>query len=129
VALGARSTISLPLSAEGRNIGALNLYSRSPDAFSSEAVSVAEIIAAHSGLATQVAGAYFSHRDLADQLRTAMSSREVIDQAKGILMGSRRIGPTPPSTCWSTCRSGRNRKLRDVAQALVDDAVNGTSSL
>lgn len=40
LAAGVRSVLSLPLAAEGRLIGALNLYSRSPDAFDAEAVSV-----------------------------------------------------------------------------------------
>ena len=86
---GVRSVLSVPLAAEGRLIGALNLYAREPAAFSTEAVSVAEIIAAHTGLATQVASAYFGQQALAEQLRQAMDSRAVIEQAKGVVMAVR----------------------------------------
>ncbi|MCW2605443.1 MAG: histidine kinase [Frankiales bacterium] len=119
---GARSIISLPLAAEGRRVGALNLYSRRPDAFDAEAASLAEIVAAHAGLATQVAASFFSHRELGEQLRQAMESREVIEQAKGIIMGARRVDADEAFTVLVELSQRSNRKLRDVAQALVDEA-------
>ena len=64
-------------------LGALNLYSRQGDAFDALSVSAAEIIAAHAGLAAQVAGTLFRHRDLAEGLQQAMRSRATIEQAKG----------------------------------------------
>ncbi|HVM28330.1 MAG TPA: GAF and ANTAR domain-containing protein [Mycobacteriales bacterium] len=117
---GARSIVSFPLASEGRLVGALNVYSRSPDAFSSEDVSIGDIIAAHTGLATQVATAYFGHRDLADQLRTAMLSRAVIEQAKGIVMAGRGIDADDAFDLLRTTSQHRNTKLRDVAQQVVD---------
>ena len=118
---GARSVISLPLSAEGRQLGALNLYSREPDAFDAEAASIGEVIAGHAGLAAQVAAAFFAHRDLGEQLRSAMRSREVIEQAKGVLMGTRRIPADEAFAVLVDLSQRSNRKLRDVAQALVDE--------
>ncbi len=118
---GARSVISLPMTAEGRRVGALNLYSREPDAFDAEAASVAEIISAHAGLATQVAAAFFAHRDLGQQLRAAMASREVIEQAKGVLIATRRIPAEEAFQALVGMSQHTNRKLRDVAQALVDE--------
>lgn len=117
---GVRSLVSVPLAAEGRLIGALNLYSRQPDAFDADAVSVAEIIAAHTGLATQVASAYFGHRELADQLRTAMQSRAVIEQAKGLLMGARDVDGEAAFELLRTTSQQRNVKLRDLSQQVVD---------
>ena len=116
---GVRSMLSVPLAAEGRLIGALNLYSRSVDAFSSESVSIAEIIAAHTGLATQVASSFFGQRDLAQQLRTAMDSRAVIEQAKGLLMGLRGCSPEEAFDLLKAASQKRNVKLRDVAQEVV----------
>src|SRR4051794_9792334 len=81
---GARSIMSLPMAAEGTLIGALNLYSREPEAFDAEAASIGEVVSAHAGLASQVTAAFFRHRELADQLSDAMQSRAVIEQAKGI---------------------------------------------
>lgn len=118
---GARSVVSLPMTAEGRRIGALNLYSRTPDAFDAEAASVAEVIAAHAGLASQVAASFFAHRDLGEQLRDAMRSREVIEQAKGALMATRQLGADEAFALLVDLSQRSNRKLRDVAQALVDE--------
>src|SRR4051795_6663079 len=86
---GARSMMSLPMAAEGSTIGALNLYSRKVDAIDADSVSIAEVMAAHAGLASQVSSAFFGHRDLAEQMRDAMGSRAVIEQAKGIIMRDR----------------------------------------
>ena len=122
-ARGARSMLSLPMASEGKIIGALDLYSKEPDAFSAESASVAEVIAAHAGLASQVAAAFFSHRDVADQLREAMRSRAVIEQAKGVLMASRRLGEQQAFDLLVDLSQRSNRKLRDVAAAVVAEAT------
>ncbi|HET7530970.1 MAG TPA: GAF and ANTAR domain-containing protein [Mycobacteriales bacterium] len=119
---GAVSVVSLPMTAEGSAIGALNLYGRKPDAFTSEAVSVAGILAGHAGLASQVAASLFRHRDLAEQMTEAMRSRAVIEQAKGILMASRRCDADEAFGILVNLSQTSNRKLRVVAQALVDEA-------
>lgn len=122
---GARSVLSLPMASEGKVTGALNLYSRGPDAFSSEAVSMGEVVAAHAGLASQVAAAFFHHRDLAGQLREAMESRAQIEQAKGVLMGARRISADDAFSLLVELSQRSQRKLRDVARAVVEDAAGG----
>jgi transcriptional regulator with GAF, ATPase, and Fis domain len=119
---GARSVVSLAMSAEGKLVGALNLYCSTPDAFTAEAVAVAEVVAAHAGLAGQVAAAMYGHRDLAMQLAEAMRSRAVIEQAKGILMGARRCDADTAFKVLAELSQNSNRKLRDVAQALVAEA-------
>lgn len=120
--LGAISTMSLPLSADGRTVGALNLYSRQECAFDSESVAVGELLAAHASLAISAATAYYSSRDLAEQMRQALESRAVIEQAKGVLMAQQ--GGTPEEAFQSLVDLSQrsNRKLRDVAQAVVDGA-------
>jgi len=119
---GARSVMSLPMAAEGSVIGALNLYSREPDAFDAEAASVGEIVAAHAGLASQVSAAFFGHRDLADQLSEAMQSRAVIEQAKGILMAVHRCDGDEAFRHLVRMSQTSNRKLRDVAEETVRTA-------
>jgi len=117
---GARSMVSLPLTVEGKILGALNIYSREPDAFSSEAVSVAEIIAAHASLAMHVATALHQHRTLGEGLREAMSSRAVIEQAKGILMAQRKATAEAAFDLLREASQQRNVKLRLVAQEVVE---------
>lgn len=122
---GARSMMSIPLSAEGNNIGALNIYASEPDAFDADAMSLAQIVAGHVGLAVQVAAALFRHRDLAVQLSEAMQSRAVIEQAKGILMGSRRCSDEDAFKLLVQLSQNSNRKLREVAAAIVAEATGG----
>lgn len=69
VAVGARSMVSLPMSSEGKVVGALDLYSREPGRFSAEDVSLGELMAAQAGVAMQVAASFFRHRDLAAQMQ------------------------------------------------------------
>jgi GAF domain-containing protein len=123
--LGACSTMSLPLSADGRTVGALNLYSRTVSAFDSDAVAVGELLAAHASLAVTAATAYYSNRDLADQMRQALESRAVIEQAKGVLMG--RHGCTADDAFALLVQQSQrtNRKLREVAQDLVAPPAAG----
>src|SRR4051794_29746314 len=54
----AASTVSVPLMADGRTVGALNFYGRSADAFDNDAVAVAMLVAAHAELGLQAAQAY-----------------------------------------------------------------------
>jgi len=84
VALGVLSSLSLQLFVEGDNLGALNLYARRPHAFGEESEDVGLLLAAHAAVA--VAGAQTE-----EHLRRAVDSRDLIGQAKGILMERYKI--------------------------------------
>lgn len=121
---GACSALSLPMTNDGRNVGALNLYSRESDAFGTEEVAVTALLAGHASLALQAATAFFSHRDLAAQLQDAMRSRAEIEQAKGIIMGQRGVGPEEAFRALVERSQRTNRKLRDVAREVVEGRVD-----
>ena len=120
---GARATLSLPLAADGRTVGALNLYSRQPDVFDGPGLALGELLAAHASLAVQAATAFFSHRDLAEQMREAIASRAVIEQAKGVLMAERRCSPDDAFELLVSASQRSNVKLREVAQRIVSAAA------
>ncbi len=119
--LGALSMLSLPLTSESKTLGALDVYARVPDAFGPVEVSIPEIVAGHASLASQVAATLFRHRDLAEQLKDAMASRATIEQAKGIVMAQRPCTPEQAFATLVHCSQTQNRKLRDVAAALVEE--------
>jgi GAF domain-containing protein len=119
---GAVSTLSLPLAADGRTVGALNLYSKQPDAFDRETVALGELLAAHAALAISAATAYYSSRDLADQMRQALESRAVIEQAKGVLMAQQGLDADQAFAMLVELSQRSNRKLREVAQSVVASA-------
>lgn len=119
LARGAHSMLSLPLTAHGNLIGALNLYAREAEAFDAEAASLAHVVAGHVGLASQVSAAFFKHRDLAVQLADAMRSRATIEQAKGVLMALHGCDADAAFDLLRTESQHGNRKLRDVAVDVV----------
>lgn len=117
---GANSMVSVPLTAQGNVVGALNLYSRTTNAFDAEATALAHVVAGQVGLASQVSAAFFRHRDLADQLADAMKSRAIIEQAKGIVMADRRCDAEEAFAILREMSQRDHRKLRDVAQGVVN---------
>ena len=63
--------------------------------------------------------AYQSARDMAENLQTALETRAVIDQAKGILMERHKLTADQAFQLLARASMTSNRKLRDVAEDLV----------
>jgi AmiR/NasT family two-component response regulator len=63
---------------------------------------------------------YETTRQLAENLDLAMQSRAAIEQAKGILMSQRRCDASAAFDILAAASQRSNRKLRDIAQAIVD---------
>lgn len=114
-----RSVLSIRLYAEEDTYGALNMYASSVDAYGEEAHAVGGILAAHGS----VAFARMREREQADLLQLAIDSRDVIGQAKGILMQRRGVTAAQAFTLLVRASQQLNRRLRDVAE---DVAVSGT---
>lgn len=74
-----RSALSVPLDTGNCVLGALTVYSPQAQAFRSAEVSVAAAFATYAALA-------LAHRTYEEQLMHALASRDVIGQAKGMIM-------------------------------------------
>ena len=126
VAQGVRSSLSVPLPFQDTSIGALNNYSSQPSAFASDesleaAVEVAEVVAVAVANAT-------AHAELGEQtrnMRLAMESRAVIEQAKGVLMAQRHVDAEQAFELLREASQRYNRKLRDIAQGIVASTHEG----
>jgi GAF domain-containing protein len=106
-----------------REVGAaLNVYGVDAESFDADAIDLASTFAAYAGVALANMHLYEAQGRVAEQLQTAMASRAVIEQAKGILMGARRCSPEEAFDILVRLSQDSNRKLREVAQALVDEA-------
>jgi AmiR/NasT family two-component response regulator len=55
-------------------------------------------------------------------MKRALSSRAVIEQAKGIIMATQRCSPEQAFAHLSELSSKQERKLRDVARTIVEQA-------
>ena len=119
VELGALSFLSSPLGS-GETLGAaLNIYARETDAFDDDSRRLARRFARFAGIAVANMHAYQSARELADNLQAALESRAVIDQAKGVLMERYKVNADQAFALLAQASMGTNRKLRDVAEQLV----------
>ena len=98
-----------------RRIGALNFYDERPHGFDDDANAAATRCARH---ATVVA-AYFDRADEADNLQRAIQPRAVIEQAKGIIIASTGSSPDGAFEILRQQSQAEDRKVRDVARALV----------
>jgi GAF domain-containing protein len=123
--IGIGSSLSVPLPLQEDVIGALNIYGGQPGAFDDEALRVAETFSGHAAVALANADLYASTAQLAQQMKDAMVSRAVIEQAKGIIMA--RQGCTAEAAFQVLVRTSQaaNRKLKDVAAALVAEVSGG----
>jgi AmiR/NasT family two-component response regulator len=88
---------------------------------------LAQAFAAYAAVALANAYVYHSTADLARHLRTAMDSRAVIEQAKGIIMAERRCTADEAFEFLTGVSQETNRKVRDVAAALVAGIQRPTS--
>ena len=121
LAVGVRSSLSVPLPYQGSSIGALNNYSSAVAAFATPeslraGIEVAEAVA----VAVVNADAHARIVDQAHNMRLAMESRAVIEQAKGVLMAQRGIDAQQAFDMLRDASQRYNRKLRDIASGIVE---------
>jgi GAF domain-containing protein len=119
-ARGALSSLSVPVPVREAIHGGLNLYAVAAHAFDDAARDVAREFASYAAVAVHNRHLYESTRELAENLDIAMRNRAVIEQAKGILMSQRRCDATEAFSLLAAASQRSNRKLRDIAQAIVD---------
>jgi GAF domain-containing protein len=117
---GMGSVLSLGLPIRDDVSGALNVYGAEVNAFGGEAVAVAESFVRYASVALGNAHLYDATAGLARQMQAAMESRAVIEQAKGVIMGERRCTPDEAFAILNKVSQDSNRKLREVAAALVE---------
>ena len=116
---GVLSSLSVPLPFQGVTIGALNIYASQPKVFDDSDIELAQEVAAWIAVAVGNAEAAARTSDDLTQLRTVMSSRALIEQAKGILMERHKIKEDEAFTILTHASQRTNTKLRDVAAELV----------
>jgi GAF domain-containing protein len=120
---GVGSSLSVPLPFQGATIGALNNYAGRPNAFSEADVRLGEEVAAFVAIA--VGNAEASARATIDvaNMRQAMVSRAVIEQAKGILMERYKVTAEQAFTLLTHASQRSNVKLREIAEELAGTGV------
>jgi transcriptional regulator with GAF, ATPase, and Fis domain len=118
--LGVRSLLSFQLFVESRNLGALNLYGEQAGCFSEDSGDVGAIVAQHAAVAMFGAAAE-------NQFQAALPSRDVIGQAKGIIMHRDNLTGLQAFAVLTHTSKNTNIKLIDVARWLVSEHESGVT--
>ena len=105
---------------EERTMGALNLYSRQRGAFDQAAREVGLILASHASVALAGAQALAHEKEHVANLDKALLSRDVIGQAKGILMERQHLTAEQAFDLLRRGSQHLNVKLRDVADRVTE---------
>lgn len=100
-------------------VGALNLYSRSPDGLAHAEHDVVLLLATHASLAIAETDAVQRGESRQVQFHAALDSRDVIGQAKGIIMARRGCGPDEAFDLLRKTSQHLNVKLVDLATTLA----------
>jgi hypothetical protein len=121
-ARGMHSVLAVALLPDARPpqlTGALNLYSRRMAGLTDADRDIALLLATHASLALATTQAVTTAELHSVQLHRAIESRDIIGQAKGILMNRRGINAEEAFDLLRTTSQGMNVKLADLARILA----------
>jgi hypothetical protein len=120
LAAGVHGVYAHPLQARGELLGVLNLYAHEPNLFTDSTQRIAVQFVEPAALLLSGVLRRIGQDELITELRRGMSSRAVIDQAIGIVMGRHRCRPDQALARLRKMSNDRNIKLRELAASMVD---------
>jgi GAF domain-containing protein len=117
---GLSSVLGVPLRVQARSIGSLNVYDIGSRVWSPDELAAATVLA-------DIAASYVAHaseldtaKRINEQLQTALDSRVLIEQAKGILAGERKISVDDALDILRNHARSNQASLRAIAEAVVN---------
>lgn len=111
--LGVRCSLSFQLFVHKDNFGALNLYGGEAGVFDDDSFLYGEILAQHAAVA--MAGSQAT-----EQMHRAIASRDLIGQAKGIIMERFQVDAVQAFALLTRLSQESNTKLLDVAARVIE---------
>jgi GAF domain-containing protein len=120
VAAGFTGGYGLPMRLRDSTIGSLNLLRANPGALTDDDLSIAQALADVATIGMLQHRAASENRLVAEQLQYALNSRVIIEQAKGMLSAHAGLEMDSSFAVLRQYARNNNRKLADVAEALVD---------
>jgi len=120
---GVHSALSLPLLLPEQVVGALNVYAYGRDIFDQHAVDLGELFAKPAAVAVHNAQILADAQALTAKLRSALSTRALIDQAIGVMLVTTGGSAEDAFTQLQAMSQAEHRVLPDVAQRVIDEVV------
>src|SRR3954453_1094055 len=117
---GIHSFLAAPMLLKNQAIGSLNLYSGKPRGFTDLDDLLIALFTGQAAIAVANAKTYADAVELTRQLREAIASRAVIEQAKGVLMGREGSDAAAAFDQLRTWSQTRNIKPRDIARQIFE---------
>lgn len=108
-----RSILSFELFADANSMAALNFFADTPHAFGEESLELGTVYATHIALA-------WSMLRRQDEFRSALASRDIIGQAKGVIMERFSLDAVEAFELLTRLSQQSNTRLVDIAAALID---------
>lgn len=108
-----RSVVAIRMYFEGRSLAALNFMADRPHAFDDDSVEIAQVVAIHTSLV-------WNSLRREDQFQTALGSRDLIGQAKGMLMERFKIDAVKAFDLLRHLSQDLNIKLAEIARRIIE---------
>ena len=121
------SVLSMPLAAGDRVVGALNLYSRLPNAFDADAERAAQPLANYAGEIIASSALYAYALDMVDGLVESLENQAIIAQAIGILMTTEQHSSEEALERLRALALNGGHSMRTVAGWVIEERPRGTS--
>lgn len=118
------AVLCVPLGLEEGATAAINLFARQCNAFDEASIRNCEQFASQAEKALRLAVRIGATQQRAEDLEHAMRSRTAIDLATGVIMGQNRCSQEEAFRILTKASNGRNQKLRDVAESLLQSLTN-----
>lgn len=122
---GVWHTISVGMPIGERSIGGLNFYSTDATPVSEAFVQRAEAFAGYAAATVANVASYARVSNDVGNLRRALDSRAVIEQAKGVIMARDHCTPDAAFEILIRISQHQHVKIRGLAQGIVDSAQKG----
>jgi GAF domain-containing protein len=122
--VGVRSVLSVPLVAAGARLGAIKVYSGEPATFDQRAERLLELFARQAAILLANTQTLADARRTNRQLTDALENRDVIGQAKGILLAQGAVDDAAAFAMLVAASQHTNTKLHRVAQQLVESVTS-----
>ena len=124
LARGFRSVHAVPMRVRGQTVGALNLFRAQPGRLDDRDVPLGQGMADIAAVALMQERSVRESHGVVEDLQGALSSRVVIEQAKGVLAERIHIGVDAAFVSMRAFARANNLKLRHVAQDVIDGRLD-----
>ncbi len=124
--LGLHASISAPVVAGEDVLGTLDLYGERAEGFDERTAQIVHVVAAQAALLVATAGAYRRAGRFGPDVRASLRSRDVLNQAKGIVMARERTSEQGAFAYLVGLTERDGRTLEHVARRLVAATARGS---